>query len=62
MSTKLHAKSYSNNDKLFFLLNPSEDIAQDDPVRIVDAIVESLTSKILRNCTVNAADAPTIRR
>lgn len=42
MSTKLHTKSYSNNDKLFFLLNPSEDIAQDDPVRIVDVIVESL--------------------
>ena len=42
MSTKLHTKSYSNNDKLFFLLNPSEDIAENDPVRVVDAIVESL--------------------
>ena len=45
MSTKLHTKSYSNNDKLFFLLNPSEDIAQNDPVRIVDAIVEGLDLK-----------------
>ena len=42
MSTKLHTKSYSNNDKLFFLLNPNEDIAENDPVRIVDAIVENL--------------------
>ncbi len=45
MSTKLHTKSYSNNDRLFFLLNPSEDIAQNDPVRVVDAVVESLDLK-----------------
>ena len=42
MSTKLHTKSYNNNDRLFFLLNPNEDIAENDPVRIVDAVVESL--------------------
>lgn len=41
MSTKLHTKSYSN-DRLFFLLNPNEDIAENEPVRIVDAVVESL--------------------
>ena len=45
MSTKIHTKSYSNNDRLFFLLNPSEDIAENDPVRIVDAIVEHLDLK-----------------
>ena len=42
MSTKLHTKSYSNNDRLFFLLNPNEYIAENDPVRVVDAVVESL--------------------
>ena len=42
MSTKLHTKSYNNNDRLFFLLNPNEDISENDPVRIVDAVVESL--------------------
>lgn len=42
MSTKLHTKSYSNNGRLFFLLNPNEDIPENDPVRVVDAIVESL--------------------
>ena len=42
MSTKLHTKSYSNNDRLFFLLNPNEDIAGNDPVRVVDAVVEGL--------------------
>ena len=40
MSTNLHTKSYSNKDWLFFLLNPNEDIAENDPVRIVDAVVE----------------------
>lgn len=43
MSTaNLHTKSYSNNGRLFFLLNPNEDIAENDPVRVVDAVVESL--------------------
>lgn len=42
MSTKLDTKSYNNNDRLFFLLNPNEDISENDPVRIVDAVVESL--------------------
>lgn len=42
MHTKLHTKSYSNNDRLFFLLNPNEDIAENDPVRVVDAVVGSL--------------------
>ena len=45
MHTKLHTKSYSNNDRLFFLLNPNEDIEENDPVRIVDAVVESLDLK-----------------
>ena len=48
MSTKLHTKSYSNNDRLFFLLNPNEDIAENDPVRVVDAVVESLDLKEFR--------------
>lgn len=45
MHTKLHTKSYRNNDRLFFMLNPNEDIAEKDPVRIVDAVVESLELK-----------------
>lgn len=48
MSTKLHTKSYNNNDRLFFLLNPSEDIAENDPVRVVDAIVEGLDLREFR--------------
>lgn len=45
MYAKLHTKSYNNNDRLFFLLNPNEDIAENDPVRVVDAVVESLDLK-----------------
>ncbi len=45
MSTKLHTKPYNNKEKLFFLLNPSEDIAENDPVRVVDAVVEGLDLK-----------------
>lgn len=62
MSTKLHTKSYSNNDRLFFLLNPNEDIAENDPVRVVDAVVESLDLREFKNCTVNAAGVPITRR
>ena len=45
MHTKLHTKSYSNNDRLFFLLIPDEYIEENDPVRVVDAVVESLDLK-----------------
>ncbi len=48
MSTKLHTKDYSNNDRLFFQLTPSDDIAENDPVRVVDAIVEGLDLKDFR--------------
>ena len=41
MSTKLHTKFY-NNTRLFLTVNPNEDIAENDPVRVVDAIVEGL--------------------
>ena len=49
MHTKLHTKSYSNNDRLFFLLDPNEDIAENDPVRVVDAVVESLDLREFKN-------------
>lgn len=41
MSPKLHTKNY-NNSRLFLTVDPSQDIAENDPVRVVDAIVESL--------------------
>ena len=44
MSTKLHTKFYNNN-RLFLTVNPNEDIAENDPVRVVDAIVEGLDLK-----------------
>ena len=44
MTTKLHTKNYNNNS-LFLTVNPNEDIAESDPVRVVNAIVESLDLK-----------------
>ena len=41
MLTKLYTKSYNNN-RLFLTVDPKEDIAENDPVRVVDAIVEGL--------------------
>lgn len=42
MATKLHTKYYNNKNRLFFTFNPVENIEENDPVRAVDAIVESL--------------------
>lgn len=44
MSTNLHTKFYNNN-RLLLTVNPGEDIAENDPVRVVDAIVEGLDLK-----------------
>ena len=44
MHTKLHTKSYNNN-RLFLTIDPNEEISQNDPVRIVDSIVEGLDLK-----------------
>ena len=61
-TTKLHTKSYSNNDRMFFMLNPNEDIAENDPVRVVDAMVENLDLRDFKNCTANADAVHAIRR
>ncbi len=34
-----------NDNRLFFLLNPDEDTPENDPVRVVDAVIESLDLK-----------------
>ena len=47
MSTKLHTKSYNNN-RLFLTIDPNEEISQNDPVRVVDHIVEGLDLKGFR--------------
>ena len=48
MSTKLHVKDYNNNGRLFLLINPCEEIAANDPVRVLDAIVEGLDLKAFK--------------
>ena len=42
MYIKLHTKNYSCNTRLFLAIDPNDSIAKDDPVRVVDAVVENL--------------------
>ena len=42
MSAKIHFKSYMPNQMVLFPQRIDEDIAENDPVRVVDAVVESL--------------------
>ena len=46
-TANLHTKSYNNN-RLFLMDDPNEDIPQNDPVRVVDSIVEGLDFKDFR--------------
>ncbi len=48
MSTKLHFKSYTPNQMVLFPQRIDEDISENDPVRIVNAIVESLNLEDFR--------------
>lgn len=42
MSTKLHFRPHINNQTVLFPQRIDEDIAENDPVRIVNAVVDSL--------------------
>lgn len=42
MYTKLHFKSYTPNQMVLFPQRIDENIAEDDPVRVVEAVIESL--------------------
>lgn len=42
MSTKIHFKSYMPNQMVLFPQRIDEDIAENDPVRVVEAVVGSL--------------------
>lgn len=57
MSTKLHTKFYNNN-RLFLTVNPNEDIAENDPVRVVDAIVEGLDLKDFKKLYMEKGRCP----
>lgn len=48
MSTKIHFKSYMPKQMVLFPQRIDEDIAEDDPVRVVDAVIESLNLENIR--------------
>ena len=56
--TKIHFRSYNPNQTVLFPQRIDEDIAENDPVRMVDALVEGL-NLFLESCIRNAGAAPT---
>ena len=58
--TKIHFRPYIPNQTVLFPQRIDEDIAKNDPVRMVDALVESLNLEGFRSYIRNAAVALTI--
>ena len=48
MSTKIHFRPHINNQTVLFPQRIDKDIAQDDPVRLVNSVVESLDLAYLK--------------
>ena len=57
---KIHFRPYNPNQTVLFPQRIDEDIAENDPVRMVDALVKSLNLEVSGNCTRKAAAALTI--
>ena len=57
--TKIHFRPYNPNQTVLFPQRIDEDIAENDPVRMVDALVESLNLESFRKLIRNAAAALT---
>ena len=58
--TKIHFRPINPNQTVLFPPRIDEDIAEHDPVRMVDALVESLNLKVSGSCIRNAGAALTI--
>ena len=60
--TKIHFRPYNPNQTVLFPPRIDEDIAEHDPVRMVDALVESLNlesfRKLYKECAHFSDDAP----
>ena len=58
--TKIHFRPYKPNQTVIFYQKIDEDIAENEPVRIVDALVESLNLESFRKLYKECAAALTI--
>ena len=56
--TKLHFRSYMQNQNLLFPQRIDEDIAENDPVRIINAVVGSLKIENFKNLEKTAGRSP----
>lgn len=51
MSAKLHFKDYNPKQIILFPQRLDKDIAEDDPVRVIDAVIDNLRLDNFKNCT-----------
>ena len=56
--TKIHFRSYNPNQTVLFPQRIDEDIAENDPVRMVDALVESLNLESFRKLYKECGRSP----
>ena len=56
--TKLHFRSYMQNQNLLFPQRIDEDIAENDPVRIINAVVDSINIENFKNLYKTAGRSP----
>ena len=59
--TKIHFRPYNSNQTVLFPQRIDEDIAEHDPVRMVDALVESLNLESFRKLYKECGRSPTIQ-
>ena len=56
--TKLHFRSYMQNQNLLFPQRIDEDIVENDPVRIINAVVDSINIENFKNLYKTAGRSP----
>ena len=56
--TKIHFRPYNSNQTVLFPQRIDEDIAEHDPVRMVDALVESLNLESFRKLYKECGRSP----
>jgi len=62
MSAKIHFRDYNPKQTILFPQRLDKDIADNDPVRVVDAVIDNLKLETSANFIKSAVAVHTIRR
>ncbi len=62
MSTKLHFRDYNPKQMILFPQRLDKDIADNDPVRVVDSVIDSLNLENFKKLYNERGRSPTIPR